>query len=64
MAGTITEQKAVKKVFRPVNTSMEYEVIIRTQRETFQKILWAILSMLFVLLGIYALLGGSNPFLP
>jgi hypothetical protein len=60
----VSEQKAVKKVIRPESASIEYEVILRTNRGTFQKILWVILSVLFVLLGAYAMLGGSNPFLP
>lgn len=63
MAEAITEQKAIKKVARPERATLEYEVIIRTQRETYQKVLWIILSILFVLLGVYAMLGGSNPFL-
>jgi hypothetical protein len=64
MAENVTERRRVKRVVIPESTSPEYETILRTQRETFQKILWAILSVLFVLLGIYALLGGQNPFLP
>jgi hypothetical protein len=60
----VSEQKAVKKVIRPESASIEYEVILRTNRGTFQKILWGILSVLFVLLGVYAMAGGSNPFLP
>jgi len=63
MAENVTERRTVKRVVMPESTGTEYETILRTQRETFQKILWAILSGLFVLLGIYALLGGQNPFL-
>jgi hypothetical protein len=64
MTENVTGRKQVKRVVIPESTSPEFETIFRTQRETFQKTLWAILSVLFVLLGIYALLGGQNPFLP
>jgi hypothetical protein len=63
MAENVTERRTVRRVVMPESTGTEYETILRTQRETFQKILWAILSVLFVLLGIYALSGGQNPFL-
>ena len=64
MEQTVTRTETRKKVVRPESTTMEYEVFLRTHRKLYQKILWFILTVFFVAIGVYSMLGGPNPFLP
>ncbi|HIH43753.1 MAG TPA: hypothetical protein HA257_01305 [Candidatus Methanoperedenaceae archaeon] len=58
----VVRKRAVREAAVPERMG-SYEVMFRQHRGTYQKILWTILSAVFILLGIYAMLGGPNPFL-